>query len=198
MQRVVKGHAYVRVCVPDKTRTAAVASGEPTAEAAVAAAMTDGREARLQAVLTTPVDCHDVMSTDVGAGDHTVQTFQRQLGWQQPLDPRMTPDVAEALVGHSASDVERRVDTMVDAWMARLCTAISALPADDRRVLSQIRSFTGEEEDGPPLRGIERRSQPAYTATLAGFLHFVYRASRVWTRLAAESEGAPAAAAVCM
>jgi hypothetical protein len=123
MQRVVKGHAYVRVCVPEKTRTAAVASGEPAAEAAVAAtvaaAMTDGREARLQAVLTTPVNCHDEMSTDVGAGDHTVQTFQRQMGWHMPLDRRMTPDLAEALVGNSESDVERRVDAVVERWMAR-------------------------------------------------------------------------------
>jgi hypothetical protein len=207
MQRVVKGHAYVRVCVPDKTRTAAVASGGPAAEAAVAAtvavvaaAMTDGREARLQAVLTTPVNCHDEMSTDVGAGDHTVQTFQRQMGWHMPLDRRMTPDLAEALVGNGESDVERRVDAVVERWMARLCTTISALPADDRRVLSQIRSFTGEEEDGPPLRALERRSQPAYTATLAGFLRFLYRASRarVRTQLAAESEGTPAAAAAAV
>ena len=199
MQRVLLGHPYVCVKLP-----AEVSGGDAGADGVAAGAESGSRpagetarSARLRDVLTADIPRGRATEAPL-ADDHTVQSYQRDLGWHIPMDARVTEDVAKRLMSGTLSAAERRVETAVVAWVAWLCEAMKTMPAEDDHVLTQIHNFTGEETDGKPLRALEAGAQATYATTINAFLRFLHRASTAEMRAAltaGTAEGTPAAAA---
>jgi hypothetical protein len=196
MQRLIKGQPYVRVAVPASAPAAAASpSGRasssesslssPAASPPHAAMDVEASKhaSRLRTLLTAAIP-RGTRAEVAGAvdDDHSVNGFVRTLGWHLAVDARITDTMVDALVSNVLSDDERRTEGLIEVWVQRLCQAIANLPADDARVLSQVRAFSGEEADGPALRALERGSQAAYVATLSAFLRFLHRVSEATVR----------------